>query len=196
MYKFFFFFLYVLLFSTAPHSTASGETECLQGHPRATMPHQAMHKCLLERWRGRFLRQRVTEVPNVSSGDTATSWDPVAGIQCICIAIIHQLPELPPPPPLPPVTMALVSQSGPSSAMSREGSRTALVVQNSTEQRDASALPELSGALAPPAGTLRLRGGPRNGPRVAWDEAVVDNEGLGRKKSKSTYLTLERCQNA
>jgi len=68
--------------------------------------------------------------------------------------------------------------------MSREGSRTALVVQNPAEQRDASALPGLSGALAPPAGTLRLRGGPRNGPRVAWDEAVVDNEGLGRKKSK------------
>ena len=77
--------------------------------------------------------------------------------------------------------MALVPQSGPSTAMSREGSHTALVVQNPAEQRDAS-------ALAPPAGTLRLRGGPRNGPRVAWDEAVVDNEGLGRKKSKSTYL--------
>lgn len=68
--------------------------------------------------------------------------------------------------------------------MSREGSRTALVIQNPAEQRDASALSELSGALAPPGGTLRLRGGPRNGPRVAWDEAVVDNEGLGRKKSK------------
>jgi len=70
--------------------------------------------------------------------------------------------------------------------MSREGSRTALVVQNPTEQRDGSALSELSGALAaaPPAGTLRLRGAPRDGPRVAWDEAVVDNEGLGRKKSK------------
>ena len=69
--------------------------------------------------------------------------------------------------------------------MPREGSRTALVVQSPAEQ------PEHSGALAPPAGTLRLRGGPRNGPRVAWDEAVVDNEGLGRKKSKSTYLALE-----
>jgi len=62
--------------------------------------------------------------------------------------------------------------------MSREGSRTALVVQNPAEQT------EHAGALSPPAGTLRLRGGPRNGPRVAWDEAVVDNEGLGRKKSK------------
>lgn len=69
--------------------------------------------------------------------------------------------------------------------MSREGSRTAIIVQNPAEQRDAS-------ELAPPAGTLRLRGGRRNGPRVAWDEAVVDNEGLGRKKSKSTYMALRR----
>ena len=72
--------------------------------------------------------------------------------------------------------------------MSREGSRTALAVQN-PEQRDASsaALPELAVGL-PPAGTLRLRGAPRDGPHVAWDEHVVDNEGLGRKKSKSTCL--------
>lgn len=74
--------------------------------------------------------------------------------------------------------------------MSREGSRTALVVQNA-EQRDASsaALPELAVGL-PPAGTLRLRGAPRNGPHVAWDEHVVDNEGLGKKKSKSMCFTV------
>ena len=76
--------------------------------------------------------------------------------------------------------------------MSREGSRTVLVVQNAAEQRDASALTSLDGALAPPAGTLRLRGGPRDGPRVAWDEAVVDNEGLGRKKSKSTLCMCSK----
>jgi len=80
--------------------------------------------------------------------------------------------------------MSLVPQSGPSSSMSREGSRTALIVQNTTEQRDA-APPELT-AGRPPPGTLRLRGGPRASPHVAWDEDVVDNEGLGRKKSKST----------
>lgn len=33
---------------------------------------------------------------------------------------------------------------------------------------------------------LRLRGGPsRTGPRVQWDEEVIDNEGMGKKKSKS-----------
>ena len=80
--------------------------------------------------------------------------------------------------------MSLVPQSGPSSSMSREGSRTALIVQNTTEQRDAA--PSELTAGRPPPGTLRLRGGPRASPHVAWDEDVVDNEGLGRKKSKST----------
>ncbi|KAF8423277.1 type 1 phosphatases regulator YPI1 [Tirmania nivea] len=35
-----------------------------------------------------------------------------------------------------------------------------------------------------PDGTLRLRGGPIHSRRVTWSEEVVDNEGLGRKKSK------------
>ncbi|THH10885.1 hypothetical protein EW145_g1038 [Phellinidium pouzarii] len=34
---------------------------------------------------------------------------------------------------------------------------------------------------------LRLRGGPRATPRVAWTEDVVDNEGMGKKKSKSAF---------
>jgi hypothetical protein len=101
-------------------------------------------------------------------------------------------PDPSPPPPLASSSMALATQSGPTSSMSREGSRTAVVVQNAAEQRDASALLDLDEAPAPPAGTLRLRGGPRNGPRVAWDEDVVDNEGLGRKKSKSTSCALEK----
>ncbi|EJD49536.1 hypothetical protein AURDEDRAFT_112415 [Auricularia subglabra TFB-10046 SS5] len=37
---------------------------------------------------------------------------------------------------------------------------------------------------APPQGVLRLRGGPRSGPRVTWTEDIVDNEHLGKKKSK------------
>lgn len=35
-----------------------------------------------------------------------------------------------------------------------------------------------------PDGTLRLRGGPVEERRVQWGEDVIDNEGLGRKKSK------------
>lgn len=64
--------------------------------------------------------------------------------------------------------------------MSREGSRTVVAVQGG-EQRDVST----TQTGHAPTGTLHLRGGPRDRPRVAWDEGVVDNEGLGRKKSKS-----------
>ncbi|GAA97217.1 uncharacterized protein L969DRAFT_155975 [Mixia osmundae IAM 14324] len=38
---------------------------------------------------------------------------------------------------------------------------------------------------AGPGGVLKLRGlSTKKSPRVKWDEEVVDNEGLGRKKSK------------
>ena len=37
-------------------------------------------------------------------------------------------------------------------------------------------------------GVLMLRGGRRTRPRVAWSEDVVDNEGMGKKKSKSEHL--------
>ncbi|KAK9451558.1 phosphatase inhibitor-domain-containing protein [Limtongia smithiae] len=33
-------------------------------------------------------------------------------------------------------------------------------------------------------GTLRLRGGPVSDRRVAWSDDVIDNEGMGKKKSK------------
>merc|ERR1739841_237500 len=49
------------------------------------------------------------------------------------------------------------------------------------------AQPELSNIpeAGPSNPVLRLRGGPsRTGPRVQWDEQVVDNEGMGKKKSK------------
>jgi len=66
--------------------------------------------------------------------------------------------------------------------MLREGSHVAVAVQEA-EQGDGLAQTEPATGPAP-AGTLRLRGGLRNRPRVVWDEDVVDNEGLGRKKSK------------
>ncbi|ODN94180.1 hypothetical protein L198_05031 [Cryptococcus wingfieldii CBS 7118] len=36
----------------------------------------------------------------------------------------------------------------------------------------------------PPVGTLRLRGGPLQEKRVVWSKETVDNEGMGKKKSK------------
>jgi len=41
-----------------------------------------------------------------------------------------------------------------------------------------------------PDGTLRLRGGPIQDRRVTWGEDVIDNEELGRKKSKgATFIS-------
>lgn len=37
-----------------------------------------------------------------------------------------------------------------------------------------------------PSGSIRLRGAPRSRQRVVWDASVVDNEHMGKKKSKST----------
>lgn len=37
-------------------------------------------------------------------------------------------------------------------------------------------------------GALRLRPAKKNRQRVAWDDDVVDNEGCGRKKSKSAFV--------
>lgn len=51
--------------------------------------------------------------------------------------------------------------------------------------------PEAGPSSGPPdsgaAGVLRLRGtaGPRQ--RVQWEDGTVDNEGMGRKKSKSEH---------
>ncbi|KAH8998959.1 phosphatase inhibitor-domain-containing protein [Lactarius hatsudake] len=78
--------------------------------------------------------------------------------------------------------MAFVSQSGPSNSTQREGSHVVVAVQGA-EQIDTPAQTDLAAGPAP-TGTLRLRGGPRNRRHVAWGEDVVDNETLGRKKSK------------
>ena len=39
---------------------------------------------------------------------------------------------------------------------------------------------------------LQLRGATTNGRKVKWDEDVVDNETLGKKKSKSKSSTFSR----
>ena len=42
-----------------------------------------------------------------------------------------------------------------------------------------------------PDGTLRLRGGPIEDRRVRWDQGVIDNEGMGKKKSKGLFSFLQ-----
>lgn len=63
-----------------------------------------------------------------------------------------------------------------------EGSRTITVQDNQPREEESQSEAESSAV-----GTLRLRGAPRNRPRVVWREDVVDNEGAGKKKSKSAY---------
>ncbi|MCJ1237002.1 hypothetical protein MMC14_004986 [Varicellaria rhodocarpa] len=49
-------------------------------------------------------------------------------------------------------------------------------------QTEAAPPPQHPGII--PSGTLRLRGESANRRRIRWAEDVIDNEGLGRKKSK------------
>lgn len=58
------------------------------------------------------------------------------------------------------------------------GSRTITVSPPQETQAGPSTLPHA-------IGTLRLRGGPLRRPKVTWTDETVDNEGLGKKKSKS-----------
>jgi protein phosphatase 1 regulatory subunit 11 len=68
------------------------------------------------------------------------------------------------------------NQAGPSVLTPSDGSRTTTITEDTPRLEPSSNR------------TLRLRGGPRSEQRVAWDEDVVDNEGSGRKSSKSTSL--------
>lgn len=94
------------------------------------------------------------------------------------------------------------SNAGPS------GSRTVTVTGTpASSSREGSAGPD--NQPPPSVGTLRLRGGPgaqyggsgkgkgKEGEKpkrkgVVWAEEVVDNEGMGKKKSKSTSIVARR----
>lgn len=72
------------------------------------------------------------------------------------------------------------------------GSRTITVT--STPDREAgpsTASPTESSREGTPSavGVLRLRGGPARSQRVVWSAETIDNEGMGKKKSKSELST-------
>ena len=51
-----------------------------------------------------------------------------------------------------------------------------------------------AGPSQPPrntVGVLKLRGGPSRRQRVVWSDETVDNEGMGKKKSKSTSQSCD-----
>lgn len=76
-------------------------------------------------------------------------------------------------------------QNRPSTSAPGDGSRTITIQSTQTRPEDDPAL-HGSPSEGSTLGALRLRGGPRR-PRqhVVWSEDVVDNEGHGKKKSKS-----------
>ncbi|THH16873.1 hypothetical protein EW146_g3842 [Bondarzewia mesenterica] len=71
------------------------------------------------------------------------------------------------------------SQSGPSTSAPADGSRTITI-------QDAQPRPDIQDDRGEAAvvGALRLRGITRHRQTVSWVEDVVDNEGMGRKKTK------------
>lgn len=77
----------------------------------------------------------------------------------------------------------------PSVASPADGSRTITITTDPTRENNQDHV-EDPGPGAPVVGVLRLRGTRRTGPRVAWDDDVVDNEHMGKKKSKSMFSNL------
>ena len=80
--------------------------------------------------------------------------------------------------------MYTATRNGPSTSAPGDGSRTLTITNNPTREENGDEqgdVPE-GGQIV---GTLRLRTTRLTGPRVAWDEDVIDNEGFGKKKSKS-----------
>lgn len=87
-------------------------------------------------------------------------------------------------------------RAGPSTVSATDGSRT--IVLHDAQPREegegegdeghGSGANESDAGRGNSVGVLHLRGARRRGPRVAWTDDVVDNEGMGKKKSKSMCL--------
>ena len=80
--------------------------------------------------------------------------------------------------------MYTATRNRPSTSAPGDGSRTLTITNNPTreESDDEQGDGPEGGQII---GTLSLRTTRVTGPRVAWDEDVIDNEGIGKKKSKS-----------
>ena len=86
--------------------------------------------------------------------------------------------------------MASATQHRPNTSTPGDGSRT-ITILDSNPREDSSGEDHSSGPSS--VALLRLRGGPRRTrQRVAWDEDVVDNEGAGKKKSKSLFVISQK----
>lgn len=79
----------------------------------------------------------------------------------------------------------LATRQRPTPSAPTDGSRTITLrdSQPREEGDEESSHDERDGEYT--VGVLRLRGGPSTRGRVQWAEDTVDNEGMGKKKSKS-----------
>jgi hypothetical protein len=70
----------------------------------------------------------------------------------------------------------------------RHGSRTLTITENFSEFDNEN--PNHSDNPSSPVGRIQLTGGSDNSEsrRIRWDENVIDNEGMGKKKSKSRLI--------
>lgn len=78
------------------------------------------------------------------------------------------------------------TRGGPSTIPASDGSRTITVLDSQPREEGGE-----SGSRDPSSnelGRLTLRGG-RTRPRVVWAEDTVDNEGAGKKSSKSEFYS-------
>lgn len=73
-----------------------------------------------------------------------------------------------------------------------DGSRTITIHDVPTGEQGGSSDEAGSSSGRGGAGVLRLRGAANPSRRVVWQEGTVDNEGMGRKKSKSELETLRK----
>jgi len=79
----------------------------------------------------------------------------------------------------PPMDYTLTSQIPTTAQLpATYASRTLIVTSTPSEDE------QTPSSQRPADGTLRLRGGPIQNRRVTWGEDVIDNEDMGRKKSK------------
>lgn len=83
--------------------------------------------------------------------------------------------------------MYTATRNGPSTSAPGDGSRTLTITNNPTREEDGDEQGDDSEG-GQVIGTLRLRTTRQTGPRVAWDDDVIDNEGFGKKKSKSKFF--------
>jgi protein phosphatase 1 regulatory subunit 11 len=79
--------------------------------------------------------------------------------------------------------MPTATRGRPQTFSPADGARTLTITNDPTQEEDDAANVTSYGGNV--IGALRLRSGHRHPQHVAWGEDVVDNEGCGKKKSKS-----------